>query len=68
MRKVILSMFVTVDGYVPGPNNELNFFGSFAGDTTVSKDASVFLDTIDTIMFGGNAYEEFVEYWPNASP
>lgn len=67
MRKVILSMFLTLDGYVAGPNNELAFFDSFAGDKTVAKDASAFLNTVDTIMLGGNAYKEFVEYWPNAS-
>ncbi len=64
MRKVILQEFLTIDGFAAGPNGELDFFDSFAGDKELDEDLLRFIDTVDTILLGGATYRMFVEFWP----
>jgi dihydrofolate reductase len=65
MRKVIVSMFVTLDGFIAGPNSELDWMpGNQTPDTEVDAYILDMLDEMDTILLGGTTYRLFVEYWP----
>lgn len=68
MRKVILSMFITLDGFISGPNGELDWMpGSEKPDREVDLYIYEMMDEMDTMLLGGRTYELFVEYWPTAT-
>jgi dihydrofolate reductase len=59
-RKVILSMQVTLDGYIAGPHDEM--------DWIIAEDAEwdeMFKDlqTVDTFLLGGKMYPGYSTYW-----
>ena len=64
MRKLKLQMQISVDGYVAGPNGELDWMTwdhdnqliQFINDLTVSS---------DTILLGRKMTDGFVNYWEN---
>lgn len=61
MRRVLLSVMTTVDGFFEGPNREIDWhnvdaeFGEFAADQ---------LDSADVLLFGRVTYELMASYWP----
>jgi dihydrofolate reductase len=59
-RKLILSMQITLDGYVAGPNNEADWL-IISDDswTDLNKD----LDSADTYLLGGKMYPVYSEHW-----
>jgi dihydrofolate reductase len=63
MRKVILSMMVSLDGFFEGPNKELDWH---AWDDEMEKYADDLLSTVDAILLGRVAYQLFADYWPSA--
>ena len=69
MRKVILSMFVTLDGFISGPNGELDWMpgGEEHPDEEVDRYVFDMLGKIDTMLLGARTYELFVAYWPTAT-
>ena len=68
MRKVVLSMFVTLDGYISGPNGELDWMpGNEKPDEEVDAHLYHMLDEMDTMLLGARTYELFVAYWPTAT-
>ena len=63
MRKVIVSMNVTLDGYISGPNCELDWhFNRWAPD--MGKRLGEELSKTDTILLGRITYEAMARYWP----
>ena len=63
MRKVILHMMITLDGFVAGPNNELDWIMM---DSEKDKDSLDFYNTtVDTGLMGYGAYRTLFEFWPN---
>jgi dihydrofolate reductase len=66
MRKVVLSMFVTLDGFISGPNGELDWMPGTPGHLDDEVDRHLFnmLDEMDTMLLGARTYELFVDYWP----
>lgn len=64
MRKLILSMFVSLDGYISGPKGELDWF--FV-NRDLDDDADKFLDTVDTMLLGSATYKLFYDFWPTAT-
>lgn len=64
MRKLVLSMFVSVDGYVEGPGGE--FIGP---DWSADLDlwTAEMADRFDTLLFGRNAWQMMAGYWPRAA-
>jgi dihydrofolate reductase len=72
MRKIILNLAVTLDGYIEGPNGEIDWIGMGGGPEESGAGAHFdkFLANIDTIFFGRVSYEKWGEYQPgeNASP
>jgi len=63
MRKVIVSMNVTLDGYMSGPNCELDWhFERWVSD--IGERLGEELSKTDTILLGRITYEAMAKYWP----
>ena len=64
MGKLILSIMTSIDGYMEGPNKELDWH---VWDEETEKHMFHFLNhQVDTILLGRKSYELFVEYWPSS--
>ena len=63
MRKVILQIDVSLDGFIAGANGETDWVTS---EEVMNQDASTLLDTVDTILLGRVAYQDFSSFWPFA--
>lgn len=61
MRKVVVSNLVTLDGFLSGPNDSIDWHQV---DDEFFKFANVQLNTMDTILFGRVTYEGMASYWP----
>lgn len=63
MRKIVQFMHVSLDGFVAGPNGEMNWITvdenlfDFVGDRTNKSDAA---------LYGRNTYQMMEGYWPTA--
>ena len=62
MRKVIIYMVISVDGFVCGPNNELDW-------EIQDPEVSMYLipklfDRVDTMLLGRELYKGFEQTWP----
>ena len=64
MRKVILSMMVSLDGYIEGSNRNIDWH---VWSEEMDRFMGRFFDRIDTILLGRKTYELLVGYWPSAS-
>ena len=62
MRKLKLQMQVTVDGFVAGPEGQLDWM-TFDMDDKLLAFINHLTDTSDTILMGRKMTEGFVEYW-----
>lgn len=62
MRKVVVFLMMTVDGYIAGPSGEIDWhvvddeFQTFASDQ---------LNAVDGLLFGRVTYEGMARYWPS---
>src|SRR5690349_16433907 len=63
MGKLILSMMITADGFIAGPNNELDWV---VWEEQMDRDASDLIQSVDTMLVGYGAYKDMVSYWPAA--
>ena len=61
MRKVILFMHMSLDGFVAGPNGEMDWI---AVDDEIFAEAIALQPSADTALFGGTLYQEMAGYWP----
>lgn len=66
MRKLFWQMNVTLDGFIEGPNRELNHTAEVA-DPDFDHYASDMLRSIDGMLLGRRTYELFAGYWPSAT-
>jgi dihydrofolate reductase len=62
MRKLKLQMQVTVDGFVAGPEGQLDWM-TFDMDPELLAFINQLTDTSDTILLGRKMTEGFVKYW-----
>jgi dihydrofolate reductase len=62
MRKIILSLAVSLDGFIEGPNGEVDWM-SFDDETGIELNR--FLNEIDTILYGRVSYETWGSYTPS---
>lgn len=60
MRRVILSMHMTLDGFIEGPHGDLSWM-QFDDDSWA--DEREVRDTADTVILGRVAFEGFSDYW-----
>ena len=65
MRKVVLSIMLSVDGFIEGPNKEIDWH---VWDDEMEKYMhGVLNNEVDTILLGRVAYQLLAEYWPSAT-
>jgi dihydrofolate reductase len=64
MRKIFLHIIVSLDGYIEGPNGELDW--RFIDDEWEEYINSM-LRSIDGMLFGRKAYQSVAGYWPTAA-
>lgn len=62
MRKLRLQMQVTVDGFVAGPEGQLDWM-TFDMDEKLLQFITHLTDTSDTILMGRKMTEGFIKYW-----
>lgn len=66
MRRIVLSMMVTLDGYAARPDGDMDVFGeNFADDELLGYLADQ-LRSVDAYVFGRVAYELLAGFWPTA--
>lgn len=63
MRKVIYSMMVSFDGFIEGPNRELDWV---IVDQELHKYINDQQSAIGLHLYGRRTYEVMVDYWPTA--
>jgi dihydrofolate reductase len=63
MRNVVLSMQVSLDGFIARANGELDWH---LVDREVNEYARDLLDSFDTLVFGRVTYQLMASYWPTA--
>jgi dihydrofolate reductase len=62
MRKVILLMHMSLDGFVSGKNGEMNWITI---DDEIFKDANELSNTADIALYGRKTYQMMASYWPS---
>jgi dihydrofolate reductase len=67
-RRVVVAEFVTLDGYMIGPDEDISWvIDGF--DPEMQEDVAVDLSTtFDLFVFGRVTYDIFAPYWPHAVP
>lgn len=64
MRKIISTMWVTLDGFIAGPNGEMDWIGELY-DEAMGKYESDFVNAADTLLLGRVTYQSFAGSWPH---
>ncbi len=65
MRKLIVEEWISLDGYVSNKASKLDFFVKYVRESYMSEYRLEFLNTIDTIVFGRETYNQFAGLWPD---
>jgi dihydrofolate reductase len=63
LRKIILGMNISLDGYVAGPNGELDFLYHTMTPAQLEMETKS-LREVDTILLGRINYQGMAAYWP----
>ena len=67
-RSVVAATFVTLDGYMVGPDEDISWV-AVGFDPEMQADlAESMISEFDLFLFGRVTYDMFAEYWPNAVP
>jgi dihydrofolate reductase len=61
MRKIIAALQVSVDGFIEGPNGEMDWL--MTADEEVWREEFEMLDHIDTLILGRKMYPGYAQYW-----
>lgn len=65
MRKVILQVWLTLDGFAADENGTTSFFEEHEINEELDKDTFDFIQKrVGTVLLGANTYRMFAEYWP----
>lgn len=64
MRKIISTMWVTLDGYIAGPDGEMGWVGEFF-DEAMGIYEDNFVSSADTLLLGRVTYQSFAGSWPH---
>src|SRR5215831_10792062 len=64
MRRLVLFMHMTVDGFVAGPNGEMDWIHV---DEEMFEYAGQQTDNADTALYGRKTFEMMDSYWPTAA-
>ncbi len=63
MRKIITTPWVTLDGFIAGPNGEMEWIGELYDDA-MSTYENELVSQADTLLFGRVTYQSFAGSWP----
>src|SRR5689334_11393365 len=61
MRKIITSTWVTLDGFIAGPNQEMDWV---MVDAEMGKYEGDMVNNADTLLLGRVTYQSFAGSWP----
>jgi dihydrofolate reductase len=61
MRKIIAALQVSVDGFIEGPNGEMDW--AMAEDEETWRDVFEMLSHVDTFILGRKMYPGYEQYW-----
>jgi dihydrofolate reductase len=64
MRKVIVTMWVSVDGFIAGPNDEMDWITNIF-DAAMGQYEDDIVNQADTLLLGRITYQSFAGAWPN---
>ena len=64
MRKVVASPFTSLDGFMSGPQGEIEWNSPYFDEEMASFVKDI-LEGLDTLLFGRVTYEWFAQFWPN---
>lgn len=62
MRKIVLSAWITLDGYVAGPDDDK--MERLHGDAQMMEYEQSLVDAADTLLLGRKTFNDFLSYWP----
>jgi dihydrofolate reductase len=62
MRKLKLQVQMTVDGFIGGPNGEMNF-GVWDWDDALKQYVTALIEPVDCIVLGRRLAEGFIPHW-----
>jgi dihydrofolate reductase len=65
MRKLKVQVQMTLDGFVAGPNGELDWMWVGKRDEAILQRVIELADTCDTILLGRKMTREFIDHWEN---
>lgn len=63
-RRLYVSMIVSADGFIEGPQRELDWFED--GEPHFERYCDEMIDAVGLALYGRRAYELMLSYWPNA--
>ncbi|MEK4851969.1 dihydrofolate reductase family protein [Paenibacillus sp. FSL H7-0756] len=64
MRKLVLFLHASLDGFVEGPNGPMDI-SWVAYDADLERHAREILSTADTVIWGRGTYQMMHSYWPS---
>src|SRR5204863_719851 len=63
MKKIVVTMWMTLDGYIAGPNGEMDWIGEIY-DEAMGKYEDDLVSQADTLLLGRVTYQSFAGSWP----
>ena len=64
MRKVVLQMMITLDGFVAGPNDEMDWIDN---DPVMGDAHFALAEGADAAIVGHTVYQGMAQFWPQAA-
>lgn len=64
MRKLVLFLHASLDGFVEGPKGKMDI-GYISYDAELERHAKEILSTADTVLWGRGTYQMMHDYWPS---
>jgi len=64
MRKIITTTWVTLDGYIAGPNGEMDWVAENYDDAMAAYENEI-VGQADTLLLGRVTYQSFAGSWPH---
>ena len=64
MRNIITTTWITLDGFIAGPNGEMDWIGEIYDDAMGQYESEI-VSASDTLLLGRVTYESFAGSWPH---
>lgn len=64
MRNIIVTMWTTLDGYIAGPNGEMDWIGEVYDEAMGAYEHDL-VSSADTLLLGRVTYQSFASSWPH---